>query len=197
MKTQTPPFPKKKYKAILCDPPWTFETYSAKGKDRSAEQHYPCMTKEDIQNLPIQDLAEEDCVLFLWVTYPCLKEGMELIDKWGFSYKTCAFMWAKKNKSNMGFFMGMGYWTRANGEICLLATKGKPNRREVVEGMKDHEKSTNQRQLIVSPIREHSRKPDEQYNRIEYLVEGPYIELFSRCNRQGWDSWGLETGKLG
>lgn len=181
------PFPNKKYSAILCDPAWTFETYSDSGKERSAEQHYDCMTTEDIQNLPVQDICKDDCVLFLWVTFPLLIEGLLTMEAWGFEYKTCAFSWAKKNSSNMGFFMGMGYWTRANVEICLLGTKGKPKRREEAGGV---------RQLIVSPLREHSRKPDEQYDRIEDLVKGPYIELFSRSDREGWDSWGLESGKF-
>lgn len=180
------PFLKKKYKVILADPPWSYEVYSKKGKGRSAESHYKTMSKEDIQNLPVRDIAADDCVLFLWVTYPCLIEGLELIRKWGFSYKTCGFTWAKKNKSNLGFFMGMGFWTRANTEVCLLATRGSPKR--IDAGV---------RQLVISPIREHSRKPEEVYGRIEKLVEGPYIELFARQGYKGWDSWGFEKNKFG
>lgn len=181
----TPPLPKKKYKAILSDPAWSFKTYSEKGKDRSPEQHYDCMPIEDIYRLPVQDIADQNCILFLWVTFPLLKEGIKTLEEWGFTYKTVAFTWAKKNKSNLGFFMGNGYYSRANAEICLLGTKGKI---EV--------KSRSVRQLIVSPLREHSRKPDEIYSRIEQLVDGPYLEMFSRNNREGWDSWGLEAGKF-
>jgi len=181
-------FPRKKYSVILADPPWDFKTYSDNGKDRSADRHYNVMTREEIQSLPVDKIANEDCVLLLWVTFPCLVEGIQLIEKWGFKYKTCAFSWAKKNKSNLGFHLGMGFWTRANTEICLLATKGKPKRKKTGAGV---------RQLIVSPVRQHSRKPDEQYDRIEALLEGPYIELFSRCKRKGWSSWGLEVEKFG
>lgn len=98
-----------KYSVILADPPWTFKTYSDKGKGRSAEQHYPTMTKRDIQQLDVSFLAAPDCVLFLWVTWPCLIEGIELISHWGFEYKTCAFLWAKRNKVNLAtWFWGMG-----------------------------------------------------------------------------------------
>ena len=90
-----------KYNIIYADPPWTFKTYSEKGKaKKSAEVHYPCMTKKEIQDLPIKNLAAQDCVLFLWVTFPCLQEGLELIEKWGFKYKTCGFTWVKKNKKS-------------------------------------------------------------------------------------------------
>lgn len=183
------PFPDKKYKLIYADPAWTFKTYSDKGKDRSAEKHYKCMTLEEIQALPVQDIAEDDCVLLMWVTWPCLQEGLATIKAWGFEYKTCGFSWAKKNKSNLGFHMGMGFWTRANTEVCLLATRGKPKRIE--------ETGPSVRQLVVSPVREHSRKPDEMYGKIEDLVVGPYIELFSRTDREGWDFWGDEIGKFG
>lgn len=121
----------KKYGVIYADPPWTFKTYSAKGKEKkSAEAHYRCMRKEDIQALPVQCIAAEDCVLFLWVTMPCLEEGLELIRKWGFTYKTCAFTWVKQNRKSDGLFWGLGFWTRANAELCLLATRGQTETRE-------------------------------------------------------------------
>ena len=128
-------FPKKKYNIIYADPPWTFKTYSDKGKGKSAENHYPCMTIDDIYNLPVQDISDENCVLLMWVTYPLLKEGIKTIEEWGFTYKTCGFSWIKTNKKGGtafngkdNLFWGLGYWTRANNEICLLATKGKPKR---------------------------------------------------------------------
>ena len=174
----------KKYNIIYADPPWTFKTYSDKGKDRSAEKHYPCMTKEDIQNLPIKDICENDCVLFLWVTYPCLKEGIELIEKWGFTYKTCGFSWIKLNKKSATPFVGMGYYTRANNEICLLATKGKPLKRQ----------SKAVKQVILSKIEEHSKKPNEIRDRIvELFGDIPRIELFARQHVDGWDCWGNEV----
>jgi N6-adenosine-specific RNA methylase IME4 len=175
---------KEKYNIIYADPPWTFKTYSDKGKGRSAEQHYNCMTKEDIQKLPIQNICEKNCVLFLWVTYPCLKEGLELIEKWGFTYKTCAFSWIKLNKKSNTPFVGMGYYTRANNEICLLATKGKPLQRQ----------SKGVKQVILSKIEEHSKKPDEVRHRIVDLFgDIPRIELFARQFADGWDCWGNEV----
>lgn len=174
----------KKYNIIYADPPWTFKTYSDKGKGKSAEQHYCCMKKEDIQNLPVPNICEKNCVLFLWVTAPCLQEGLELIEKWGFHYKTFGFTWIKQNKKSDGLFWGMGYYTRANAEICILATKGKPLKRQ----------SRAVHQVIMSKIREHSRKPDETRERIvELFGDIPRIELFARQYADGWDCWGNEV----
>ena len=172
------------YRVIYADPPWTFATYSRKGKGRSAEAHYDCMSMEDIKALPVAQWAADDCVLFLWTTDPLLEKAFEIIRAWGFTYKTVGFYWAKLNKQtpashNRGFFTGLGFWTRANPELCLLATRGKPHRRRA-----------DVRKLIVSRRREHSRKPDEAYERIEALCEGPYLEMFARFPRPGWDHWG-------
>lgn len=174
----------KKYNIIYADPPWTFKTFSEKGKEhKSAENHYPCMTKKDIQNLPVENLADKDCVLFLWVTMPCLEEGLELIKKWGFKYKTCGFTWVKRNKKSDSFFVGLGYWTRANAELCLIATKGHPKR-----------VSKSVQQICDARIREHSRKPDEIRDRIVHLCgDLPRIELFARQYADGWDCWGNEV----
>jgi len=117
------PFPNKTYDVIYADPAWYFKTYSKKGNGRSPEQHYSCMSINDICNLPVNDIANPNCVLFLWVIDPMLQEGLKVIEAWGFKYKTVAFTWAKTNKSE-GFFTGLGYWTRGNPEMCLLATKG-------------------------------------------------------------------------
>lgn len=178
------PFPKKKYNIIYADPPWTFKTYSPKGiEKKSAQCHYHCMDKEDIQRLPVQDIADDDCVLFLWVTFPCLEEGLELIKKWGFSYKTCAFNWVKRNRKSDGWFWGLGYWTRANSEICLLATKGHTKRI-----------SKSVHQVCDARVMEHSRKPSEIRDRIvELLGDLPRIELFARHKADGWDAWGDEV----
>lgn len=174
----------KKYNIIYADPPWTFKTYSQKGKEKkSAECHYRCMKKEDIQQLPIQNIAAEDCVLLLWVTFPCLEEGLELIKKWGFTYKTCGFTWVKRNKKSDSWFWGLGYWTRANSEVCLLATKGKPKR--VSKGV---------HQVCDARIMEHSKKPSEIRDRIVQLCgDLPRIELFARQHAEGWDCWGDEV----
>jgi N6-adenosine-specific RNA methylase IME4 len=117
---------------------------------------------------------------------------LELIRAWGFEYKTCAFSWMKAHAGQIEMFrddfdalMGMGYWTRANNEVCLLATRGKPKRL-----------NADVRQGIIAPRREHSRKPDGIHERIERLVAGPYVELFARATRPGWDAWGNEVGKF-
>ena len=183
-------FPKKKYNIIYADPPWTFETYSDKGKDKSAENHYPCMNIDDIYNLPVKDIADKDCILFMWVTYPLLKEGIKTMEEWGFTYKTCGFSWIKKNKksdifSDGGLFWGLGYWTRSNNEICLLATKGKPKR--VGKGV---------HQVVMSKIQRHSQKPDVVKDRIvELCGDVPRIELFARQATKGWDVWGNEVSE--
>ena len=177
------PFPKKKYNIIYADPPWTYKVWSGKGKEKkSAENHYDCMTDEDIKNLPIKNISDENSILFLWVTYPLLEQGLLTIKEWGFNYKTCAFSWIKKNKKSDSLFWGLGHWTRANNEICLLATKGKPKR--VSKGV---------HQVVYEPIREHSRKPDCVRDRIvELCGDISRIEFFARQKVDGWDSWGDE-----
>ena len=175
----------KKYNVIYADPPWTFKTFSDKGKDRSPENHYDVMSLQDICNLPINNIANDDSVLLMWVVDPLLDKAFKVIEAWGFKYKTVGFTWAKTNKKSLGFFTGLGYWTRGNPEMCLLATKGKPKRI-----------SKSVPQLVVEQRREHSRKPDIMYNHIENLLEGPYIELFARTKRPGWDNWGNQTDKF-
>ena len=173
----------KKYSIIYADPPWAYRTYSKKGQGRSAESHYPTMCIEDIKALPVGELAAKDCALFLWITFPCLCEALEVLTAWGFSYKIVAFVWVKQNRKNDDLFVGMGYWTRANAEICILATKGHPKR--VDAGV---------RQVILSHIEEHSKKPDEGRERIVRLMgDLPRVELFARQSPEGWDVWGNEV----
>ena len=174
----------KKYQIIYADPPWTFKTYSKKGKEKkSAECHYKCVNIKDIYKLPVANLTQDNCILFLWVTFPLLEQGLQTIREWGFIYKTVAFTWAKKNKKSDSFFMGCGYWTRANAEVCLLATKGNPKRI-----------SKSVKQLIVSPLQEHSKKPSETRERIvELMGDIPRIELFARQTAEKWDRWGNEA----
>ena len=102
--------------------------YSKKGQGRSAENHYHTMNIDDIRSLPVADIADDDCVLFLWITFPCLKEGISVMESWGFTYKTCGFNWVKRNKKKDTYFMGLGFWTRSNSEVCLIGTKGHPKR---------------------------------------------------------------------
>lgn len=173
----------KKYNVILADPPWSFRAWSSKGMGRSAEQHYPTMRLEDIKALPVSDLAAGDCVLFLWATFPMLKEALEVIDTWGFTYKTVAFTWVKENRKSPGLFWGLGYWTRANAEICLLATRGSPKRQSAAV-----------HQVILSPVEQHSKKPDAVRERIVALMgDVTRVELFARQETPGWDVWGNEV----
>jgi len=140
------------------------------------------MDSKDIINLPIKELSADDCVLFMWVTMPKLNECFEVIKAWGFEYKTCAFTWVKKNKKSDSWFWGMGRWTRANAEICLLATKGKPKRM-----------SASVHSVIDERIEQHSKKPDIVRDKIiELCGDLPRVELFARQKAYGWDSWGNE-----
>jgi len=168
----------KKYRVILADPPWKYWA----GGDKNAAKHYECMELEDIRGLPVKMLSAKDSVLFMWTTAPMLEDSFGVINSWGFKYSTMGFAWVKKNKSGQGYFTGLGNWTRKNLEYCLLALKGSP---EVLK----HDVH----ELIVSPLREHSRKPDEQYERIERLLDGPYLEIFARTVREGWDVLGYEV----
>ncbi len=177
MKTQ------KKYSVILADPPWHYEVYSKKGTGRSAESHYPTMPASDIMALPVADIAEKDSALFLWVTFPCLLDGIEVLKSWGFEYKTVAFVWVKQNKKSSSLFWGMGHRTRSNVEICLLGTRGRP--KCISAGV---------HQVIVSHIEEHSKKPQEVHQRIIQLMgDVSRIELFARRKTEGFDVWGNEV----
>lgn len=173
----------KKYSIIYADPPWAFSAWSSKAQ-RHVSKHYQTMTTQDIMDLPIKDLAADDAVLLMWATFPNLPLALAVIEAWGFTYKTNAFTWMKQNKKSPSLFWGMGYYTRSNAEVCLLATKGKPLKRQ----------SHKVHSVIVSPIEEHSKKPDEARSRICQLFgDLPRIELFARQHSEGWDCWGNEV----
>jgi len=166
----------KKYQIIYADPPWSFQGGGGR------KPPYPVMKTEEIKKLPIKELADDNCALFLWASDPQLHHALEVIDAWGFKFKTVAFTWVKKN--NGTFPTGLGYWTRGNPEMCLLAIMGKCQR-----------VSKNIRQLVISPRRGHSRKPDEIRDKIVMLMgDLPRIELFARQRFDGWDAFGNETG---
>jgi N6-adenosine-specific RNA methylase IME4 len=140
------------------------------------------MSIDDIKNLPVKELADKKSVLFMWVTMPKLNECFDVIKEWGFEYKTVGFTWVKLNKNKPTPFMGMGRWTRANAELCLIAKKGKPSRI-----------SASVRSIIETPIERHSKKPNEVRDRIVELMGNlPRVELFAREKADGWDSWGNE-----
>jgi site-specific DNA-methyltransferase (adenine-specific) len=174
----------KKYKIIYIDPPWKYNS-RANNNTRfrgGAGNHYNLMTMEEISNLPINNLADENCALFLWVTFPMLDEQIKLFEKWKFDYKTLGFSWIKLNPKNLKTFFGVGYYTKSNCEVCLLGIRGK---------MKPISNKISS--VIISPRREHSRKPDEVREKIvELFGDLPRIELFARQKVNGWDSWGNE-----
>lgn len=167
------------------------------GLNNSPERHYKTMTLEEIKALPVAQSAAKDCLLLLWAVDPLLPQAIEVGEAWGFKYKTVGFVWAKERRTSSArgdkiedpdlkrFPIGTGYWTRANPELCLLFTRGKPKRL-----------SASVRKLLIAPRREHSRKPDERIERIEALVAGPYLEMFARQTRPGWASWGNETDRF-
>lgn len=135
------------------------------------------MSIDELCALPVETLAEKDCLLFLWATFPQLPEALRLIRAWGFTFKTVAFVWLKLNKKSPTWFYGLGYWTRGNAEICLLAKRGKPKRR-----------SAGVHQFIIPPVEEHSKKPDVTRDKIiELAGDLPRVELFARQKAPGWD----------
>lgn len=174
----------KKYSVIYADPP---RSYNDKGCEGNADSHYKTMSVNEICKLPIKEITEKNCILFIRATYPMIKECLQVIESWGFKYKTIGFQWVKQNKSGNGYFFGLGHRTHSNTECCLIAVKGKP-----------HRVKNNISQLIFAPLREHSRKPDIVRDKIKELMgeNQTYIELFARTHIEGWDVWGNETDKF-
>ena len=193
--------PRGHFGAILADPPWRFRTWNecngvagARFKSTNGRmRHYSAMEVDEIAVVAGAGIGGRRLhVCFCGLSWPMLVAALDVLTAWGFQYKTCAFAWMKAHTGQIEMFrddvdalMGMGYWTRANSEPCLLATRGKPKRL-----------NADVRQGIIAPRREHSRKPDEVHGRIERLVAGPYLELFARQERPGWTCWGNETTKF-
>lgn len=176
-----------KYDVILADPPWKFEYWvpgqGKKNGSRAAEAHYPVMTTPEICDLPIANMVSENSVLFMWGVWPRLRDIFDVYEAWGYEYKTIGFVWVKAKKSGFGFFTGMGYYSRSNTEPCFIGVRGSMP-------VSIHDVL----QIIHTPVREHSRKPDEQYGKIERLYPNMrYLELFARKKRPGWDAWGNEV----
>lgn len=178
----------KKYNIIYADPPWQYKDkrngYKMSG---GAENHYKTMSIQELKKMggTINSIAAEDSILFMWATFPNLIEALELIKSWGFSYKTLGFSWIKTNKKNKKPFFGIGFYTKSNCEVCLLAIKGKPS---------NLKKSNYVSSCVISGREEHSKKPDEVRIRINELVgDVPKIELFARKKIEGWDCWGDEV----
>jgi N6-adenosine-specific RNA methylase IME4 len=177
--------------AIGADPQWKFLTRSAEGEGRSANIHYKTEEVDKIKDMPVNELLADDGAFLMWTVDWCPQDALDLLAHWGLKHVTTAYTWVKTLASgdqvdpvlasSKNFHMGQGYWTRANPEVCWLATKGNPVRLHA-----------DVRQLIIAPVMEHSRKPDEWLDRTERLVGGPYLELNARRPRKGWTSWGDE-----
>ena len=180
----------KRYGIIYADPPWRFKSYSMKQEAEAGEawgrakegSHYDVMNTQAICDLPVADIADTNSVLFLWATFPKLPDALQVMEAWGFQYKTVGYTWVKQNPSGNGLHFGMGYWTRQNAEIVLLGTRGKPKR--VSAGVSS---------VVLTPRGRHSAKPVEVRDRILQLMgDIPRIELFARETAPGWDCIGNE-----
>ena len=174
------PFPSnRRYAVIYADPPWHFEVYNEEsGIEHAAANHYSTMSLDEIRALPIPSLASPDAALFMWTTVPHLRESFQVLDAWGFEYKT-NIVWVKDK-------IGLGYFVRNQHELLLVATRG---------DMPSPSPANRPPSVISAPRREHSRKPDEAYEIIERMYPTlPKIELFARQTRSGWAAWGNEVG---
>ena len=172
----------KKYQIIYADPPWHYQFGAT--SSRYVLNKYDCLTKEELCELPISTISDDNAVLLMWATYPKLDWVFDIVKSWGFEYKTTAFTWVKTNKNSMGLFWGMGYYTRSNPEICILATRGKPLERKV------HDIHS----VVMSDVMEHSHKPAiVRENIVSLFGDLPRIELFARKKVEGWDAWGNEV----
>lgn len=168
-----------RYACFLADCPWAFQTYSGdRVPQRAKVQHYDTMTEAELAALPVGEIAAPDALLQMWVLDTHLEQALRIGRAWGFAYKTLGLVWHKMSPGGMAY-IGLGHWYRSGGEISLLFTRGAPTRLD-----------RSVRQFIHSPVREHSRKPEDQYRRLERLCAGPRLELFARQRRPGWDQWG-------
>jgi len=178
----------RRYSIIYADPPWAYAQQGGpNGKRGMANAHYETMTETQLIALPVRDICTDDAVLFLWATFPNIRLALDVMYAWDFTYKTAAFVWVKKNRSGIGNFWGMGSYTRANAEVCLLGvSKGTKAAQQVL--------SHGVHSIIEAPVLRHSQKPAEARARIEQLMgDVPRIELFARERASGWDAWGNEV----
>lgn len=189
----------KAYGCVCADPPWYFRTRTAEVSDRDPRNHYPVMSLQDIIDLPVAEIVLPDAHLFMWVTGPFLDRAFDVMKAWGFRYSGVAFTWVKLKRAHdprqlrvlstaeADLHLGLGYTTRKNAELCLLGRRGSPKRMD-----------SNVREIILAPVREHSRKPDQFRQRVSSYVgaDCKVVELFARETHPGWDAWGNEVGKF-
>jgi len=175
----------RKFATILADPPWQFENRTGKmAPEHKRLSRYATLTLEEIKQMPVKEVLEESAHLYLWVPNALLKEGLEVMKAWGFTYKT-NLVWYKVRKDGGPDRRGVGFYFRNVTEMILFGVKGK-NVRTLQPGR-------SQENMIVKQKREHSRKPDEQYDLIESCSWGPYLELFARGSRPKWECWGNQA----
>ena len=174
---EPPPAIEGPYRVLVIDPPWPYEK-RAEDVTHRARLDYPVMDMAAIRALPVAGAAHDDCILWLWTTNAFMREAFSCLDAWGFREKTI-LTWAKDR-------MGNGDWLRGKTEHCILAVRGHPK-----------VNLTNQATLLLAPVREHSRKPEEFYALVETLCPGAKLEFFARERRDGWAAWGAETARFG
>jgi N6-adenosine-specific RNA methylase IME4 len=186
---------------IASDPPWAFKAYAPPAEDaeyrRDTEVHYSTMDLPAIKAMPVADVAAKDCHLFLWTTGPHLPQALEVMTAWGFTYSGIGFTWIKLRRSlnpdllcvigdvERELHLGLGHGTRKNSEICLHGRRGSPRRL-----------AKDVREVIISPVREHSRKPEQFFERVERFCAGPRLDMFARSSRPGWTAFGNEVEKF-
>lgn len=176
---------KKKFSTVLADPPWQFQNRTGKmAPEHKRLSRYPTLTLKEIKELPVQTIVNETAHLYLWVPNALLAEGLQVMEHWGFTYKT-NLIWYKIRKDGGPDRRGVGFYFRNVTEMILFGVRGK-NARTLQPGR-------SQENIISTQKREHSRKPDEQYKIIEDCSPGPFIELFARGKRAGWFSWGNQS----
>lgn len=171
------------YDVIVADPPWRFRTWSETNQAKSASRHYDLMMTEDIRSLPVNRLAQRDCLLLLWCTAPMLPQATSTMQAWGFTYKS-NMVWRKLTPAGK-VRMGTGYWARSMHEQVLIGCVGKPRKFKAFPSLFD------------GVAREHSRKPEEFFRLVErHTIGARLLELFSRQQRPGWSNWGNEQSKF-
>lgn len=179
---------RKRYKVIYADPPWSYDN---KGSRNTADKQYTTTGIDALKRMMIAPLCDADAVCFMWVTFPMLQEGIDLLRAWGFEYKTVAFVWVKQNPKAGSPFMGMGNWTRTNAEMVIMGTRGSPKRlgkgvHQIIEEL--------QGDTLAAPRAAHSVKPRLVADRIvELMGDVPRLEMFARAAAPGWDLFGNEA----
>ena len=191
------------YQVIEADPAWIWKSYSKKGDSKSPNAHYETMTIDEICQLPVAELAAPNCALFLWGTWPTMPAPWKVLESWGFKYSGLAWEWLKFNQDTGKYAFGGGLGgTRKNLEPCILGRRGSPpllNRSQrdfIIDPVTGMELIDDNGAILRAKRRRHSEKPVAAKERMELMFDGPYVELFSRTDREGWDSWGKEAGKF-